>query len=236
MGAEQTERGIGKLAMARGTAPDAAPGVAAWQVRSAAVLRSVTGELLMVIASQLRAGMAIVLEDQPYRVASAEYHPGQGKMGGVTHARLQNIETGTFREMSLRAELKLTDLSVDRQSLEFLYSDGDRCCFMHPETYEQTDIPGLVVGPRAVFLEPGMRLAIEFVNGRPVHVLFPDVLEVKIVDTAPPSHQTADAAFKPARLPNGIEVMVPQFIKTGDAIRLNLETMQYIDRAKAKNV
>ena len=84
----------------------------------------------MVLASQLRAGMAIGFEGQSYRVVAAEYHPGQGKMGGVTHARLQNIETHTFRELSLRAELKLTDLPVERASLEFLYSDGDQCCFM----------------------------------------------------------------------------------------------------------
>ena len=63
------------------------------------------GFTTMVFASQIRAGMAIVLENQTYRVVAAEYHPGQGKMGGVMHARLQNVDTGTFREHSLRAEL-----------------------------------------------------------------------------------------------------------------------------------
>jgi elongation factor P len=67
-----------------------------------------------------------------------------------------------------------------------------------------------------------------------VGVLFPDVLEVKIADTAPAMHQQADSAFKPARLPNGVEVMVPQFVKTGDLIRLDLQNMKYMDRAKAK--
>lgn len=189
----------------------------------------------MVMASQLRAGMAIVLEGQPYRVTAAEYHPGQGKMGGVTHTRLQNVETGTFREMSLRAELKLAELAVERQPLEFLYSSGETCCFMNPESYEQTEIPKALIGPREPFLEAGMRLGIEFVNGRAAHVQFPDVLEVKIADTAPAAHQQADSTFKPARLPNGLEVMVPQFIKAGDTIRLNLETMQYMDRAKGKS-
>jgi elongation factor P len=62
---------------------------------------------------------------------------------------------------------------------------------------------------------------------------------VRIADTAPAAHQQADSAFKPAKLGNGIEVMVPQFIKTGDMIRLDLETRKYMDRArsdaKAKN-
>jgi elongation factor P len=81
-----------------------------------------------------------------------------------------------------------------------------------------------------------MKLAVDFVEGRPVSVLFPDVLEGKIADTAPPAHQQADAAHKPAKLENGVEVMVPQFVKTGDVIRLDLQTMKYMDRAKDAKV
>lgn len=186
----------------------------------------------MVLASQLRAGMAVVFENQKYRVVAAEYHPGQGKMGGTTHARLQNIETGTFWEHSFRSELKLAELPVERQTLEFLYSDGDLCCFMNPATCEQTEMPRTVIGERAVFLEPGIELPVEFVDGRAVHVSFPDHLEVQVADTAPATRQQADSAFKPAKLSNGLEVMVPQFIKSGDFIRLDLETMRYVDRAR----
>ena len=186
----------------------------------------------MVTASQLRSGMAIKYEGQDYRVVAAEYHPGQGKMGGQTHARLQNLGTGTFWEHSFRSDLKLEDLAMERQALEFLYADGDLYCFMNPETYEQTEIPSALVGPRSGFLEPGMKLGVEFVEGRPVHVLFPDFLEVKVKDTAPPTHQQQDSASKAARLENGVEVMVPQFVKIGDVIRLDLQTMKYMDRVK----
>jgi elongation factor P len=176
--------------------------------------------------------MAIVFENQTYRVVAADYHPGQGQMGGAAHARLQNLGTGTFREHSFRAELRLQDLPVQRQSLEFLYADGDQLCFMDPENYEQMEMPRSIVGTRAAFLEAGMKLPVDFVNGQPVHVLFPDLIEVKIADTAPATHQQADSAFKPAKLSNGVEIMVPQFIKAGDAVRLDLETMKYVDRAR----
>ena len=194
----------------------------------------------MVLASQMRAGMVIVFENQNYRVVAADYHPGQGKMGGVSHARLQNLETGTFWEHSFRSELKLQDLAVERQNLEFLYGDADQLCLMNVENYEQTEIARSLVGERAAFLEPGMKLPVEFVAGQAVHVTFPDMIEVRIADTAPATHQQADSAFKPAKLGNGMEVMVPQFIKAGDMIRLDLETMKYVDRArqeaKAKGV
>ena len=186
----------------------------------------------MVLASQLRAGTAIVFEGQKYRVAAAEYHPGQGKMGGVTHARLQNLDTGTFRELSLRAELKLPEIELEKRALEFLYTDAGHCCFMDPESFEQTEVPVAVVGEHAKFLEPGMKLAVELLEGHPVSVQFPGFLEVRIADTAPPIHQQTDGAWKPAMLANGVEVMVPQFVKTGDAIRLDLTTLKYMDRAR----
>ena len=188
----------------------------------------------MITAQQLRLGAAIRFQGQPYKVVSVDYHPGQGKMGGVAHARLQNLDTGTFWEHSFRSEMKFDEISLERQLLEFLYTDADHCYFMDPLTYDQTAIEKTIVGERASFLEPGMRLGVEFVEGRPVGVLFPDVLEVKIADTAPAMHQQADSAFKPARLPNGVEVMVPQFVKTGDLIRLDLQNMKYMDRAKGK--
>ena len=188
----------------------------------------------MVLASQLRSGMAIVFEGQRYRVIAAEYHPGQGKMGGVNHAHMQNLETGTLRDYSFRSELKLQEVALEKQSLEFLYAAGDQCCFMNPNTYEQTEISREVIGPRAQLLIPGMTLTAEFLEGRPVHMEFPDVLEVKVADTAPPLHQQADSNFKPARLENGVEVLVPQFVKTGDFIRLNVETRKYMARADSK--
>ena len=187
----------------------------------------------MITASQLRIGMAIKFEGQRYKVVAAEYHGGQGKMGGATHTRLQNLDTRTFWEHSFRSELKIEEIALEKQALEFLYADGGQCCFMNPETYEQTEVAREFVGePQAGLLETGMKLSVEFLEGRPVSVLFPDVLEVKIVDTAPPIHQQQDSNYKPAKLANGIEVMVPQFVKTGDAIRLDVANMRYMDRAK----
>jgi elongation factor P len=94
----------------------------------------------MINASQIRAGMAIRYESQPYKVIAADYHPGQGKMGGVNHMRLKNLVTGAIWEHSFRAELKIEELPVERQTAEFLYADGDNCFFMNPQSYEQVEI------------------------------------------------------------------------------------------------
>lgn len=189
----------------------------------------------VILASQLRAGMAIRFEQRSYRVLAADYRGGQGKMGGVCHARLRDIDTGTIWEHSFRADLKLEDLTVEKRPVTFVYRDGEECVFMDPETFEQISLPAAIVGPNAAFLKPEMEVALELVNDRPVGVLLGDVLEVTIADTAPPTHG-ADNVWKPAKLDNGVEVMVPPFVKVGDSIRLDLNTRKYMDRAKGSGV
>ncbi|MBZ5500022.1 MAG: hypothetical protein LAP85_26795 [Acidobacteriia bacterium] len=186
----------------------------------------------MVNASQLRPGMAIRYEGNNYKIMSCEHHPGQGKMGGVVHARLKNLSTGTFWEHSFRSELKLDLMPVEKQSLEFLYSDAERSYFMNPESFEQIAVDDAIVGPGSRFLQPGMQLPVEFIEGQPVSVIFPDIMEMRVADTAPPAHQQQDNTWKKALLENGVELLVPQFIKTGDLVRVGIETMRYVDRAK----
>ena len=184
----------------------------------------------MLVASQLRSGMAIRYQGQTYKVVSAEYHPGQGKMGGVTHVHLQNLDTGTSWTSSLRADLKLDEVTSEKQTLEYLYADDDHCYFMNETTFEQLAVSRPLIGRQAELLEPGMALPAEFVEGKVVGVLFPDSLEVKVTDTAPAAHQQQDSTLKPAKLSNGIEIMVPQFIKAGDMIRLDMHNLKYLER------
>ena len=63
-------------------------------------------------------------------------------------------------------------------------------------------------------------------------VLFPDILEMRVADTAPPVHAQQDSTWKTANLDNGVEIMVPQFIKVGDVVRLDIEHLKYLERAK----
>ncbi len=186
----------------------------------------------MVIASQLRAGMAVRFEGQAYKVLAAEHHLGQGKMGGAAHTRLKNLSTGTLREINFRAELKLEEIETRKVPMDFLYADAEQCTFMNPETFDQISVPVSLVGPQTALLQTDMRVAVDFVEGQPVGVVFPEVLEVRIGETAPPSHAQVDSVWKPARLESGVEVMVPQFIKDGDLIRLDVANMKYMDRAK----
>lgn len=187
----------------------------------------------MVLASQLRPGMAVRYEGRNYKVVAAEYHPGQGKMSGAAHVRLNNLDTAAIWETNLRGDLRFEELPLEKKSMDYLYSDLGLCTFMHPDTCEQVEIPESLLGEQAHFLASEMRVVVEFLGDRAVTVLMPDFLEVRIRDTAPPVHATGDSNWKTARLDNGVEVMVPQFIKPGDFIRLDIANLKYMDRVKA---
>lgn len=122
---------------------------------------------------------------------------------------------------------------MEKRPMDFLYSDDGACYFMDPNTCEQEEVSLKVVGERSRLLVPEMRVTVEFLNGRAVSVQMPGFLELKVEETAPPSHAGGqDNTWKPAKLENGLDVMVPQFIKEGDAIRVDLEQLKYMDRVK----
>ena len=189
----------------------------------------------MPVASQLRAGTALRLSGDVWKVVVAEYHGGGGKMGGVTHARLRNVETGTQREWRFRADEPIEAVELEKQPMQFLYSDADTATFMNPETFEQTEVRMDLIGKAAAFLTPELTVPVEFCDGRPIGVTLPEIIEIRVATTAPPIHaQGADNVWKQARLENGVELHVPPFIAEGEWIRVDVEKGTYVERAKGE--
>lgn len=187
----------------------------------------------MLTASELRAGMALRVEGTLYKVIGAEYHAGQGKMGGVAHAKLRNVDSGTMRELRFRGDETLEEIAPVRQNMQFLYKDADLSYFMHPDTFEQIPIENARLGRAALFLAEAMVVPVEFVDTQPIGIVFPDIVEMKVASTAPAVHaQGATNVWKPATLENGVGVMVPPFIAPGETIRVDVEQGTYIERAK----
>ena len=186
----------------------------------------------MVNASDLRAGMVIRIDDEPFRVIEAEFHIGQGKMSGSVHAKLRDVLKGTTKELRFRPEEHLDDTLLEKQGMEFLYSDADSATFMNPQTFDQVSIPLETIGPGYAFLKTEMTVPVEFYNDRAVSVVLPESVELTVHTTAPPIHQQQDSTYKSATLENGMEVMVPQFIAPGEAVRIDVSTGRYLERSR----
>lgn len=186
----------------------------------------------MIIASELRGGMAIRIEGDIFKVLEVESKAGAAKMGGVVKAKMLNVRSGRMSEPHFRPQERLEDLLLERRTMEFLYADGDACTFMRPDTFEQIEVPKSVIGPAASFLQSGKEVPIEFFAGEAISVVLPDVLEAQVRTTAPPSRSQQDSAWKEAVLENGLSIRVPLFIAPGEIVRVDVKTGRYVERAR----
>jgi len=188
----------------------------------------------MIIASELREGMIVRIEGQVYKILEVESKAGAAKMGGVVKTKLVNVKSGRLWEPHFRPQERLEELELERRMMEFLYAEGETCTFMRPDTFEQIEVPGAVLGLAGKFLQPGMALPVEFFEGEPISVAFPDVTEARVASTAPPTHSQQDSAWKEATLENGLMIRVPLFIAPGETVRVEVKTGRYVERVRAE--
>ncbi len=188
----------------------------------------------MVVASELREGMVIRIEGKIYKVLEVESKAGAAKMGGVVKTKLINVRSDRLWEPHFRPQERLEDLELERRTMEFLYAKGDTCTFMRPDTFEQIEVPGAILGLSEKFLQPGMEMPVEFFEGQPISVVFPDLVEARVATTAPPSHSQPDSAWKEATLENSLAIRVPLFIAPGEMVRVDVKTDRYVERARAE--
>jgi len=187
----------------------------------------------MIPATQLRVGMTILFNNEPYRVVSVQ-HITPGNWRGMVQTKLKHLKTGSSVENRFRSEDKLEKAHLEQHEMEYLYNDGTDYHFMNSETYEQVALSADVLGDNTYYLIPNIKFMIEYYNGVPVGVDPPKVVELKVVDTAPfMKGATAASSAKPATLETGLVVNVPAFIGAGEVVRVDTAEGKYLERAKA---
>ena len=183
-------------------------------------------------ATQIRRGMVLVFENDPCRVIEFRHHT-PGNLRAMVQAKLKNLRTGNSFEHRFRAADSIEKASMETHELEFLYQGGDTYHFMNTENYDQLEMDDEMLGDNAQWMQPGMKIIAEYYNGRPIGIELPNYLVLEIVDTAPVMRSaTKTASTKPAKLENGVTVNVPEFVSTGERVRVNPQTGEYLDRAK----
>jgi elongation factor P len=121
--------------------------------------------------------------------------------------------------------------------MDYLYSDTDGCYFMDPETFEQVSIPQASIGATSRFLKEGMKITVELLGEEPLTIQFPKVVALKVSTTGPGIRGGHDVStMKPATLENDIEILVPQFVETGDTVRVDTGKIKYVDRMTVKKI
>jgi elongation factor P len=190
----------------------------------------------MVLAQDVKAGMAIQLDGKLYKVLEVVRHAGSGQMHGFIEIKLKDIRFGHFADRRFKHTDHLEGLDLTKRQMDYIYSDSDACYFMDPVTFEQIGVPRAAVSNIEKFLKEGMKVAVELVSGEAVSVDFPRVVEVRVTQTGPGIRGGQDNTMKPATLENGVEVLVPQFVESGDMIRVDTERGKYLDRVTLKHI
>jgi elongation factor P len=182
----------------------------------------------MTQASTLRPGAVVRMKGEFLKVVESDVHQGGGRAGAMVHAKLRNLATGAIAELRFEPKQEVDVLAVERTKMQYLYQEGGQYVFMNQASYDQTPIPADVLGPAQKYLRENEEVEIEFFEGKPLSARLPEVVELTVASTG----SGVRGATKPATLENGVELLVPDFIKQGDKVRIETATGKYLDRAK----
>jgi elongation factor P len=182
-------------------------------------------------ATRLKKGMLVKMEQDLFRVLELQ-HVTPGNLRGFVRVKLRNIRSGSLSDQKLRSEDSVERATLDEREMQYLYHDGDDYYFMDTSSYEQIHINSEALGESVHYLKGEMTINVEFYGSEPVGIELPQTVDLKVVDTVPGiKGATASNQIKPATLETGLVVSVPPFINTGDMIRVNTETGEYLARA-----
>lgn len=189
----------------------------------------------MVLASDVKAGDALSIDGKIWKVIEAVRHAGSGQMHGFIELKLHDVRFGHFTDRRFKQGERLDQVESSKKQMEYLYADDDSCWFMDPASFEQIPVPRSAVGGALPFIKEGTMVAVELYGGEPLSVVFPRIVEIAVASTGPGIRGAHDAnTMKPATLENGVEILVPQFVESGDLVRVDTEKTRYIDRVTSK--
>ena len=164
---------------------------------------------------------------------SAEHRtPGKGR--AFMQAKLRKLKDGTQTEVKFRADEGVERAELEQREMEYLYSDPSGYCFMNCETYDQIYLDESLLNEAKKFMLSNARVIVEYCDDKPIGINLAETVDLKITETDPPlKGATASGSAKPATLETGIVVHVPQFIETGEVVRVSTSSGEYLERVKS---
>jgi elongation factor P len=181
--------------------------------------------------NEIRPGNVIQHQDSIWvAVKTQAVKPGKG--GAFNQVELKNLIDGRKLNERFRADATVERVRLEQKDFQYLYTEGESLVFMDLDTYEQINIETDFVGERSAFLQDGMTVTLEMHEGRPIGITLPQHVTLEITEAEPVvKGQTAASSYKPAMLENGIRVMVPPFVSSGEKIVVDTGELTYVKRA-----
>lgn len=188
----------------------------------------------MAKASDLKKGMVVEINGAPHVVRQVEVRsPSSRGAATLYKVRFNNLKTGQKLDETLKGEDFFKDADCVRVKVQYSYKDGDHYVFMNMEDYSQYSLDGADLEEQQGYLTEGLEdIVALLLDDTLLTIELPASVALEIVETAPEiKGATATGRTKPARLSTGIEVQVPEYLKTGETIRVNTVTGKFMSRA-----
>ena len=185
-------------------------------------------------ASEVKKGNVVEHNGTVYQVRDIERSAAQGRSGNVTFRFIMySVPGGNKFDLSLRSEDELREMELVRREASFSYKDGEAFVFLDKEDYTPYQLDADVIGEAAGYITDGLEgCYVQIIEDAPVAVQLPPSVVLQVVETPPElKGGTATKRPKPARLSTGIEIMVPEYITTGERILVNTTTGEFGGRA-----
>jgi elongation factor P len=185
-------------------------------------------------ASDLRKGLKIMFEGQPYVISEYNFtKPGKGQ--AIYTCRLKHLITANTFVKNFRENDSFDKPDLETKSMRFSYADGDKPVFLD-EDFEQPEVSEDVLGDRKFFLVDDIACAILYLDGKPIAIELPNFIERKVVFSEPGAkgNTASGKVTKPATVEGGYTLAVPIFVEEGDWIRIDTRNGEYADRVMGK--
>lgn len=188
--------------------------------------------MAVLTASDLRKGLKLEIDGEPYIVTDFEFSkPGKGQ--ALYRCRLKNMITGSQFDRTYRSGDKFNSADLEEQEYQFLYTQDNSYHFMNTSNYEQIELTSQTVGDAVNFLTENLVVSILLFEGRPIGISLPNFVTLRVVQSDPGiKGDTAQGATKPATLETGFVIQVPLFVEQGEALKIDTRSGTYVERVK----
>lgn len=187
---------------------------------------------MKVDANTVRKGHVLEYNNKLWVVLKSEIMiPGKG--AAVVQIEMRDVRSGTKTNERFRTQETVERVQLMDHEMQFLFNAGDEYTFMDQESFEQYVVSADIIGDAKVFLQENMICNVQTYEGAPLSVELPATVILELTEADPVvKGQTASSSYKPAKLSNGVRILVPPFIEAGTKVVVNTTDGSYVERAK----
>ena len=188
--------------------------------------------MAVVHAGDFRNGVTFKMDNGIFRIVEF-LHVKPGKGPAFVRTKIKNVLTGATIDKTFNPNDRFEVAEIERREMQYLYNDGELYYLMDMETYDQLPVNKDELEDAIDFLKENMMVTVLRHEGKVIAVEPPIFVELEVTYTEPGlSGNTATTSGKPATMENGLEIVVPLFIKIGDVLKIDTITRKYSERFK----